>query len=89
MPFLFIRLCNSHFGSVDEGAEYVSKEAAMSAGVRGAVAIAGDEVFGGERAAAVDICIEDQNGKTVLRSVVAILVSPLLVMHPSHVPGAA
>ena len=79
MPFLFIRTCNSDFGGIDDGAEYMSNEAALAAGVRGGVGIVVDEIQRGKQTAAVDVCIEDQSGETVMRTVVAISVSPLMV----------
>lgn len=78
MPFLFIRTCNSDFGGIDDGAEYGSPEDALAMGVRSAVGLAADEINAGERTAAVDVCIEDRSGQTVLRTVVAISVSPLI-----------
>jgi hypothetical protein len=79
VPFLFIRTCNSDFGGIDDGAEYECNEDALVMGVRSAVGIVADEIHRGERTAAVDVRIEDQGGHTVLRTVVAISVSPLMV----------
>ena len=84
MPFLFIRTCNSDFSTIDEGAEYGSNEDALAMGVQSAVAIATDEIHRGEKTAAVDVCIEDQSGKAVLRTVIAISVSPLMIAAASH-----
>ena len=81
MPQLFIHATNGQFRSCDEGAEYDRPEAALALGVQGAIAIIADEVKGGERSAAVEISIEGEDGTQLLRSVVAISVSPL-------VPGA-
>lgn len=78
MPFLFIRTCNSDYGAIDEGGEYGSNEDALQMGVQSGVAIATDEIHRGERTAAVEVCVEDQGGKTVLRTVVTIAVSPLM-----------
>lgn len=89
MPFLFIRTCNSDFGATDEGADYNTNEEALATGVQGAVAIATDEIHRGERTAAVEVCIEDQNGSAVLRTVVAISVSSLMVKRASLDPDLA
>lgn len=87
MPFLFIRICNSTFGTVDDGAEYGSNEDALAVGVRSAVSVAADEINGGERTAAVDVHVEDRSGDAVLRTVVAISVSPLLAKPVSFSSG--
>ena len=78
MPRLFIHATNGQFRSSDEGAEYDRPEAALAAGVRSAIAILADEVNGGERSAAVEISIEGEDGIQLLRSVVAVSVSPLI-----------
>ena len=85
MPRLFIHATNGQFHSCDEGADYDRPEAALAAGVRGAIAIIADEVNGGERSAAVEISIEGEDGIQLLRSVVAVSVSPLI--SEAHRPG--
>ena len=77
MPQLFIHVTNGKFRSRDEGADYDDPTAALALGVRSAFAIAAEEVARGERSAAVDICIEQEDGTLVLRSVVAVSISPL------------
>jgi hypothetical protein len=78
MPVLFIHLLNSTFKSKDEGAEYSSPEAALQAGIRGALSVAADEILRGQSNSAVQLTIEDNNNTPVLRSVVSIAVSPML-----------
>ena len=83
MPQFFIQATNSKFRSRDEGAEYDHPDAAMALGIRSAIALIADEVNRGERSAAVEISIEGVNGIQVLRSVVAVSVSPMiLAAHP-------
>ncbi len=78
MPTLFIHVQNAQFLSRDEGAEYDRPETALAVGVRGAVAMIADEINQGERSAAVEISVEQADGTQVLRSVVALSVSPLM-----------
>lgn len=88
MPVLFVHTTNGEFHSRDDGAEYDRPEAALALGIRGAVALLADEVNHGERSAAVEISIEQADGTQVLRSVVALSVSPLILSaHPLR-PGA-
>ena len=77
MPQLFIHVTDGKFRSRDDGGEYDNPATALALGVRSAVAIAAEEVARGERSSAVDICIEQKDGTLVLRSVVAVSVSPL------------
>ena len=78
MQQLFIHATNGQFQSHDEGAEYDRPEAALALGVRSAIAIIADEINGGERSAAVEVSIEGEDGTQLLRSVVAVSVSPLV-----------
>ena len=78
MPLLFIHARNSTLQFRDEGVHYDGPEAALASGVRSAVAIAAEEIAGGQRSAAVEVVIERADGAQVLRSVVAISVSPLI-----------
>ena len=87
MPFLFIRICNSDFQSRDEGAHYESVEDALAFGVEGAVGVARDEVRSGASAAAVEVRVEGGGGETMLRSVVAISISPLSIVDASLDPN--
>ncbi len=87
MPLLFIHARNSEFCSRDEGAEYAHPEAAMVSGVRSAVALAADEVNRGERSAAIEISIEQEDGTQVLCSVVAVSVSPMTLLSPIYQPS--
>lgn len=79
MPFFHIRTCNFDFDAVDEGGSYTDAEDALNAGVDGAIAVASEEMRHGRLSAAVDVSVEDADGKAMLRSVVAMSVSPLLV----------
>ena len=78
MPLLFITTLNASFQSKDEGVDYDRPEDALSAGVNGALEIARDEIIQGKKNVAVDVCIEQEDGKVILRSIVAVSVSPLL-----------
>ena len=78
MALLFIHARNSQFHSCDEGAEYDRPETALALAVQSAMALITDEVGRGERSAAVEVSIEGKDGKQLLRSVVAVSVSPLL-----------
>ena len=77
MPFLFIKTLNATFQSKDDGVDYDRPEDALAAGVNGALEIVRDEIKQGKAHAAVDVCIEQKDGKVILRSVVAVSVSPL------------
>lgn len=79
MPFLYIRTCDADVSSLDEGADYAHGEDALEHGVRGGMEIACEEIHRGKRSAAVDVCIEDPTGQTLLRTMIAVSVSPLLV----------
>lgn len=78
MPTLFIHAVNAAFQSRDDGADYDHPENALEIGIRAAVTMASDEVLAGERSAAVEVRVEREDGTPVLRSVVAVSVSPLL-----------
>ena len=89
MSLLFIHARNSQFHSCDEGAEYERPEVALAMAVQSAVALIADEVTRGERSAAVEISIEDEDGTQLLRSVVAVSVSPLMtIARPSKLADA-
>ena len=79
MPQFFIQATNSEFRSRDEGAEYDHPDVAMALGIRTAIAFIADEVNRGERSAAVEISVEGADGAQVLRSVVAVSVSPMIL----------
>lgn len=89
MVLLFIHATNSEFHSRDEGAEYDRVEAALALGVQGAVALVADGINHGERSAAVEVSIEGEDGTQLLRSVVAISVSPLMPAALPRKPGVA
>lgn len=78
MSLLFIHARDHRFASCDEGAEYDRPETALALGIRGAVALVTDEIYAGERSAAVEVSIEREDGTQLLRSIVAISVSALL-----------
>ena len=79
MPLLFIQVTNSEFRSCDEGADYIRPEDALASGVRGAVALLADEINRGERSAAVELSVQHADGTQILRSIVAVSVSPLIL----------
>lgn len=79
MPLLFVRTCNSDFHCRDEGSQYESPEDALAMGIEGAVDIARDEIQKGASTVAVEVCVEREDGKKVLRSVVSLSISPLSV----------
>ena len=80
MSLLFIHLVNSKFESRDDGEEYGRPEAALQAGIRGALGVAADEVLAGRPNSAVELIVEQKDGTPVFRSLVTIAVSPLLSM---------
>ncbi len=80
MPQFFIQATNSEFRSRDEGAEYDHPGVAMASGIRGALALIADEINQGERSAAVEISIEGADGAQVLRSIVAVSISPMILV---------
>ena len=79
MPQYFIRLLNAEFESRDNGAQYDRAETAMDAGIRSAAEIVADEIAGGRRMAAAQVCVEDDKGEVVMRTVVSLSASPLWV----------
>ena len=84
MAVLFIHARNSTFHSCDEGNDYAAPEDALAFGVRSAVALVAEEIDRGERNAAVEISVVSSRGRQLLRSVVAISVSPLIVGSALH-----
>lgn len=76
MPQFTIRTTNSSLYTEGE-TEQPDAEAALAMGVRGAVMIAADEVFGGTKAVVVELQVEDADGAVVLRSAVSMSVAPL------------
>ena len=86
MPLLFIQAINSEFRSRDEGAEYDRPESALAAGVQSAVVMAADEIARGVRSAAVEVIVEHDDGRQLLRSMVAVSVSPLLLAPDTVTP---
>lgn len=79
MPQYFIRVLNAAFESRDSGEEYERPEAALDAGIRCAAEIVADEILEGRQTAAAEVCVEDERGEIVMRSVVSLSASPLWV----------
>lgn len=79
MPLFFVRTCNSDFHCLDGGSQYERPEDALAMGIEAAVGIARDEIQRGVPTAAVEICVEREDGEKILRSVVALSISPLSV----------
>lgn len=77
VPQFFIRARDGRIHHIDDGAEYPSAEAALKLGVRGAAAIALDELAAGKQSAAVEVSIELKDGTCILCSVVSLSVSSL------------
>lgn len=84
MPLLFIHARDATFQACDEGAEYEQPQDALAIGVQGAMALLADEINQGQQNAAVEISVQEADGTQILRSVVAISVSPLLPRSASN-----
>ncbi|WP_375403719.1 hypothetical protein [uncultured Sphingomonas sp.] len=78
MPIFHVQTTDSTFRSLGTPAKFDDPEAALKAGVAGAVAIATDEVREGALTCAVEVCVSGLDNITVLRSAVTLSVSPLL-----------
>ena len=78
MTLLFIHAVNAEYQSRDNGSEYTKPEDALAAGVRSAAILVADEVGKGLASAAVEIRIEQEDGTTILRSIVSLSVAPVL-----------
>ena len=85
MLLLFIHAQDAAFHSCDEGAEYENPAVALALGIQGALAIVAEEINQGERNSAVEISIRRADGTQILRSMVALSVSPLLPVSNSPV----
>ena len=79
MPHYFIRVLNADFESRDNGADYDRPEAALDVGIRCAAEIVTDELSAGKPTAAAQVCVEDDKGSVLMRSVVSLSASPLWV----------
>ena len=79
MALLFIRAVNAEFISRDEGAEYSSPEVALAHGVRSAATLVADEIGNGRTSVAVEVCVEQEDGTALLRSIVSLSVAHLLL----------
>jgi len=77
MPNFTVRTINSTYSAQLELPNEPDADAAHTAGVRGALMIARDEVHAGATAVAVELIVEDQGGRPVRRSVVSVSVAPL------------
>jgi len=77
MPNFTVRTINSTYSAQLELPNEPDADAAHTAGVRGALMIARDEVHAGRTAVAVELIVEDQGGRPVRRSVVSVSVAPL------------
>jgi hypothetical protein len=77
MPLFFIHAINSQFRSRDDGSDYDRAEDALIVGVRGAASLALDEIQQGRSNTAIEVRIEQEDGTTLLRSVVSLSVAPL------------
>lgn len=77
MPLLFIHATNAEFDSRDDGVDYETPEQALAAGVQSAIGMVAEEVRTGGTSAAIEVCIEQEDGTPVRRSVVTLCVAPL------------
>jgi hypothetical protein len=77
VPYLTIRAVNSVFEVTDQGGEYPDVDSAYEAAVKGAVAMAAEEIAGGKRVAIIETCIEDEQGKQLTRGVVSVATARL------------
>ncbi len=78
MPRYSIRTTNSVFIGNDDEAVFDDPEDALMSGIQGAIEISADEIASGRPTSAVEVCVNDEDGRPLLRSVVALSVSPLL-----------
>lgn len=78
MPHLFIHAVNSEFFSRDSGADYARPEDALALGIQSAAAMAVDEFNSGKASTAIEVRVEEEDGTTLLRSVVSLSVAPLM-----------
>lgn len=82
MPIFHVETTDSAFRSAGGCQEYAGPEAALAAGIEGALAMAGDQIRQGEASSAVEVRVMDLENVTVLRSIVSISVSGLLSGQP-------
>lgn len=78
MPRYSIHTTNSVFESNDDHAIFDGPAEALASAVQGAIRITADEIASGNHCASIDICVDDEHGMPLLRSVVALSVAPLL-----------
>ncbi|WP_375391583.1 hypothetical protein [uncultured Sphingomonas sp.] len=78
MPRYSIRTTNSVFEGNDDDAVFDRPEDALTSGIQGAIQISAEEIASGKLCAAVDVCVDDEDGTPLLRSVVSLSVAPLL-----------
>ncbi len=86
MPNYSIRTTNSVFVADDDDAIFDRPHDALASGVHSAIQLTGDAIAAGKRCSAVEVCVCGEDGATLLRSVVALSVSPLLIDKSSVVP---
>jgi len=85
MPTFTNRTVDSVYNA-EASVSNMSKDDALSAGVRGAIMIAADEIRDGKASSVVEVILEDERGKRALRSTVMVSVASLAV---SSVPEQA
>lgn len=78
MPIFQVQTTDSAFHCAGDHKEYAGPEAALAAGIDGAIAMAADQIRRGEPASAVEVRVMDLQHATLLRSVVSISVTSLL-----------
>lgn len=77
-PIFHVQTTDSAFHCAGDHKDFSAPEAALAAGIDGAIAIAADQIRQGEPASAVEVRVMDLEEATVLRSVVSISVASLL-----------
>lgn len=87
MPIFHVQTTDSAFHCAGDHQDYAGPEAALAAGIDGAIAVAADQIRQGEEAYAVEVRVVNPEDVTVLRSIVSISVSRLLSGQPSGAEG--
>lgn len=78
MTSFTIRTINSSYFTETQVDEPQAEDA-LATGVRGALMIAADEIYGGTAASVVEVAVDDAGGRLVSRSAVMVSVAPLAV----------
>jgi hypothetical protein len=79
MKHFRVRTLNSQFQTEAEFENFGTVEEVMAEGIKGAMAIAADEINGGSNSVSVEVIVEGEAGRSLLRSVLSVSVAPLLI----------